>query len=61
MTMLINSGWIRARDLEGVARHWDPPPDERLRRAHRGTSPFGMGLEKTTTTLNILHPQIPKH
>ena len=53
MTMLINSGWIRARDLEGVARHWDPPPDERLRRAHRGTHPFGHGLK--THTPNIFY------
>ena len=52
MTMLINSGWILARDLEGVAHHWDPPPDERLRRAHRGTHPFGHGLKTHTPTFS---------
>ena len=40
---LITERWMTARDLEGTARIWTPLAVERLRRAHRGTHPFGVG------------------
>ena len=51
MTILIDGGWVTLRELEGTATVWNPPMEERLRRAHRGTPPSGWAG-------NATHPPI---